>query len=115
MKKVFALLIVLIVVGTSIPVAAYTQISGQVWIGKPGWLGVGYYCTAAQNTSPEADDSFFAYAKTIFSGNYTESRAIRKNRAVASSGDTKPSCGFGYYGYGSYQSNSVYFTQSDWD
>ena len=116
MKKVIATLISLVTVGLlSATVYAYT-VGGQIWTGKPGFLGIGYYCTAAQVTSSNADSYDWAYAKTYTTNSsYVSSLEYGNNIAVANTGSTKPLKGYGAYGrsYTIYQDK--WFYSSAWD
>ena len=73
---------------------------GRIWTGKPigGKGGVGYYCTASQNTSPNSVNPV-AYAEARRNGVLLASQTIYSNkRCVANCGNmNKPTSGYGYY------------------
>lgn len=87
---------------------------GRIWTGKPGILGVGYYCTAAQNLSSGNTDSHWAWAKTFFNGTHSYTRETGNNRAVAKSGKTLPTKGEGQYGQPGWSSTVGKFTKKDY-
>lgn len=80
--------------------ALAASFSGRIWTGKPigGRGGMGYYCTAAQNTSPNSVNPV-AHAEAYHNGALLASQTIYSNkRCVANCGNmNKPTSGYGYY------------------
>ena len=90
--------IVLLFVMTGSALAA--SFSGRIWTGKPigGPGGLGYYCTASQNTSSNSVNPK-AYAEAYRNGVLLASNTVYSNqRCVANCGNrNKPTSGYGYY------------------
>jgi hypothetical protein len=102
MKKTLICMVIsilLLLMLTSGALAVTAGFTGKIWTGKPGLLGIGYYCTAAQNTSSNSTNPF-AYAKSCnSSGGILAQDSVNSNgQAIANSGSTKPYSGFGEYG-----------------
>lgn len=91
-----ALVVCLLLAFTTALAASY---DGSIWTGKPNSLGIGYYCTAAQNRSQGDVSLHWARAKTWKpNGEVIVAEAAGNNRAVASTGSVKPYKGWGSYG-----------------
>jgi len=75
------------------------SLTGKIWTNKPAALGIGYYCTAAQNTGAGSNGQY-ANAKSMNSSGTIIASASQtgNNQAVANSGATKPNSGYGEYG-----------------
>ena len=89
---------------------------GRIWTGKPTIIGTGYYCTAAQNKSGGDVSTHFAKAKTwkTINGTPVNGAATGNNRAVASTGSTKPVKGWGQYGETGWSTEGI-FAAGAWD
>ncbi len=90
------LLLITLVVG-----ASAAGFDGAIWTGKPTILGLGYYCTAAQNRSASGTNRC-SYAESKNSSGKiiaSDSKSGDKgtDRSVANSGATKPNSGYGWY------------------
>lgn len=111
---VAACIVLLLMLAGSALAATFT---GRIWTGKPigGKGGVGYYCTASQNTSSNSINPK-AYAEAYRYGILLASNTVYSNaRCVANCGNqNKPTRGYGYY-----QENGgfaeAYFTAGAWD
>lgn len=90
------LLLLFIMAGSALA----ASFSGRIWTGKPigGKGGVGYYCTASQNTSPNSVNPV-AYAEARRNGVLLAKNTVHSNkRCVANCGNmNKPTSGYGYY------------------
>lgn len=96
-------------------IAFAANYDGHIWTGKPNILGMGYYCTAAQNRSAGDVSTHWATAKTWKpSGSYVTGSATGNNTAVASTGQTKPYKGWGSYGETGWSTEGS-FRASAWD
>lgn len=77
-----------------------SSFTGKIWTGKPigGVGGIGYYCTASQNTSQNSVNPK-AYAEAYRNGTLLAKNTVYSNqRCVANCGKmNKPTRGYGYY------------------
>ena len=97
-------------------VAFAASYDGAIWTGKPNSLGIGYYCTAAQNRSQGDASTHWAKAKTWASGVSSPivASVTGNKRAVASTCNHKPYKGWGSYGETGW-STSGSFGSSAWN
>ena len=99
-KSLIAVLsiVLLLAVMTS---ALAAELTGSIWTNNPKRvLGIvyGYYCTAAQNRSPVGNERY-ALARSMKNGAIIASdRRYENQAAIANSGLTKPTSGYGEYG-----------------
>lgn len=109
-----AVLVITMLTTTALAVV-YASYEGAIWTGKPTALGIGYYCTAAQNKSGGDTSTHWAWAKTYYSGTNSYDYQTGNTRAVASSGSVKPTSGRGQYGETGWESDIGVFKASAWD
>ncbi len=115
MKRVFLCMIIGVFAFVMLSAASLAaSYEGRIWTGKPGFLAIGYYCTAAQNLSSGNTASHWAWAKTYFNKTFSYMRETGNNRAVAKSGSIKPAKGEGRYGQTGWSSSIGYFTSKDY-
>jgi hypothetical protein len=118
MKKTFYFLLTAILVISIFTVTAFAvSFKGKIWTGKPGALGIGYYCTAAQNNSGQTTIDRAA-AKCYSSSGACTSQASTtgKSKAIANNGSTRPNKGWGrYWQAGTANSSSASFSSSAWN
>lgn len=117
MKKIISIFAIMLVIMTFATAALATidaSYAGSIWTGKPT-LGVGYYCTAARNDSGGDASTHWAWAKTWYNGTSIKKSATGNKRAVASSGDNKPTKGEGQYGETGWSSAVGEFKATAWD
>lgn len=91
---------------------ARASYSGSVWTGKPAGP-IGYYCTAAQNTSQGNTSTH--WAEIVCGQRHIYKKSKGNARAVASSGRVHPDSGSGQYGKKGWKSNVGTFKRSAWD
>ncbi len=121
MKKTLSLVFVSILVMAMITVTAFaSSFSGSIWANKPNWLGFGYYCTAAKNTSSAGTSIDRAAANCYNSANAITSSAstMGSTTAIANNGNVVPFKGFGKYwqvGNSNLASAWFYDSNGDWD
>ncbi|MHB8963035.1 MAG: hypothetical protein ACYC5K_07750 [Saccharofermentanales bacterium] len=121
MKKTLSLVFVAILVMSMLTVTAFaSSFSGSIWTNTPNWLGFGYYCTAAKNTSGAGTSIDRAAAYCYDSANAVTSSAstIGSTTAIANNNDVVPYKGFGKYwqvGTSNYASAWFYDANGDWD
>lgn len=115
-KTILSMMIVGVLALLAFSFALAASYDGAIWTGKPNVLGIGYYCTAAQNKSGGDTSTHWAQAKTWrpSGGEPAEDFEWGNTRAVASTGKTHPSKGWGAYGETGW-STSGWFKSSAWD
>lgn len=102
MRRKAVSLVLTFFLAVSLPVMAFAatraNFKGNIWTGWPNALGMGYYCTAAQNESGgDTIHKASAWSKNA-SGEIIAKKSVTGNgRAVADSGKTKPHSGYGEY------------------
>jgi hypothetical protein len=118
MKKTLYLvclsLTVIIILGVAVYAASF---SGSIWTNTPNWLGFGYYCTAAKNTSTGGDINH-SYAKCYDSSLNITSSALTTGSvtAIANNAKTKPYRGYGkYWQDGTTNLSYAWFYEGSWD
>ncbi|MDR1569895.1 MAG: hypothetical protein LBS72_05350 [Oscillospiraceae bacterium] len=103
MKKTLAIVISAVLLLSLSTITALATLdanfTGNIWTNKPTVLGIGYYCTAAQNTSSgtATNRGASAYSKNASGAKIAEASATENNSAVANSGTVKPNSGYGEY------------------
>jgi hypothetical protein len=89
--------------------------TGKIWTNKPTLLGIGYYCTAAQNTSTNGTNlAASAYSKNSSGAKIAADSATGNNKAVANSGSTRPHSGYGQYKETGAEAHA-YFSSGAWN
>ena len=115
-KRILIMIVACICALLTFSCALAASYSGSIWTGKPNFLGIGYYCTAAKNTSGGDVSTHWAKAKTwITSGGApVKDSASGNNRAAAKTGKTHPYKGWGAYGETGWSTEGT-FKASAWD
>ena len=114
-KRMLSIMAVMLCSLLPFSVAFAASYDGAIWTGKPTILGIGYYCTAAQNRSQGDVSTHWAKAKTWAAGlKPVIASAIGNNRAVASTGSVKPYKGWGSYGESDWSTEGK-FASGAWD
>lgn len=67
-KRMLSIMAVMLCSLLLFSVAFAASYDGAIWTGKPNALGIGYYCTAAQNRSQGDVSTHWAKAKTWAAG-----------------------------------------------
>lgn len=62
-KTILSMMIVGVCALLAFSIALAASYDGAIWTGKPNVLGIGYYCTAAQNKSGGDTSTHWAQAK----------------------------------------------------
>jgi len=91
--------------------------TGYIWTNKPGIFNIGYYCTAAQNTSGNPSNDFASATSYNSSGAIIASMSGPGDGAkVANSGYTKPYSGYAGYRRIDFSQNALaYFSPGSWN
>lgn len=115
-KMILSMMIVGVLALLAFSFALAASYAGSIWTGKPNSLGIGYYCTAAQNKSAGDTSTHWAKATTWppSGGKPAKASETGNTRAVASTGRTHPYKGWGSYGETGW-STSGSFKSSAWD